>query len=198
MKAIIETFKPVRGYEGLYEVSDYGCVRSLDYNGTGKRKVMKPKKNKGYRQVELWRDGNSKTFSVHRLVWEAFNGTIPDGMQIDHVNGVRDDNSLANLRVVTPKENVHNPVTRERFLASNREKNRRLSKVPKWFEANRAACTKPVLQLDKVTGEVIREWECSADACRELGLVKSSISACCNGKRNSAGGFKWRFPSDAN
>ena len=195
MEAVIETFKPVKGYEGLYEVSDYGAVRSLRF---GKVKYLKAGKNSsGYLFVVPCVNGKTKIFIVHRLVYETFVGPIPEDMEIDHINGVKDDNRLVNLRCVTPKENCNNPVTRERYLEAirktNPEKNRRLSQDPKWREAVRNAHNKPVLQLDKSTGEVIREWECASDAYRELGINFGSISKCCNGKLNSAGGFKWRF-----
>lgn len=208
MKAVIETFRPVKGYEGLYEVSDYGCVRSLKF---GKAKYMKNAKlPTGYERIDLCRNGKKKQFSIHRLVWEAFNGTIPDGKEIDHINTVRDDNRLSNLRVVTHKGNSNNPITAERnreavkrlvkdpkWLEAKRETGRRLAKDPKWLEVNREATrkshNKPVLQLDKVTSEVIRGWECAADVERELGINQRNISACCLGKRKSTGGFKWKF-----
>lgn len=212
MKSVIETFRPVRGYEGIYEISDCGAVRSL-YGGKVKY-LRNAKQLDGYEHIDLFCDGKRKHFFVHRLVWEAFVGKIPDGYEIDHINTIRDDNRLVNLRVVTPKENMANQITSARHREAQREAgklrsqdpkwreavreaNRRLSKDPQWIEAtregNRKIRNKPVLQLDKSTGEVIREWECTADAWRELGIDFRSISACCRGKRNSAGGFKWEF-----
>lgn len=65
MKAFLETFRPVSGYEGLYEVSDYGVVRSLNYLRTGKRSELKPgKNNKGYQIVSLYREGVGKTYTA--------------------------------------------------------------------------------------------------------------------------------------
>ena len=208
MEAVIETFRPVKEYEGLYEVSDYGAVRSLKF---GKVRYLKPEKMRdGYERIYLCRDGKQKRFMVHRLVWEAFVGKIPDGYEIDHINTIRDDNRLSNLRVVTRKGNMANPISVE----NRRDSMRRMSQDPKWREANREAlnkmradpqwieahregirkaCAKPILQLDKQTGEVIRCWECAADASRELGINNGKISECCHGKRNSAGGFKWCF-----
>lgn len=61
-------------------------------------------------------DGYLKTkgILVHRLVWELFNGPIPQGFEIDHINAVKDDNRLVNLRLVTHSENLANPITRKR------------------------------------------------------------------------------------
>ena len=198
MKSVIETFKDIPGYEGLYQVSDYGCVRSLNYQGKKRIKYLKNAKDScGYERIDLHRDGKRKTFSVHRLVWETFNGKIPDGMEIDHINTVRDDNRLDNLRVVTHKENNANPITSDRVRKANRETHQLLAQDPKWREAHREATrkalSKPILQLDKTTGEVIREWECAADASIELGIKHANISACCHGRCKSAGGFKWSF-----
>lgn len=198
MKSAIEKFRPINGYEGLYEISDCGCVRSLKF---GKVKYLRNAKDRdGYDRICLCRDGKKKWFKVHRLVWEAFVGKIPDGMQIDHINTIRDDNRLINLRCVTCSENHANPITAERHLEGTREAAKRRSKDPKWVEATREAnrnrCSKPILQLDKQTDEIIRRWDCARDAWREIGINQGSISQCCNNKRNSAGGFKWRFASD--
>lgn len=195
MKSVLEKWKAVPGYVGLYEVSNYGAVRSL-YGG--KVSYLNNKKDRdGYCQIVLSRDCKRKWFRVHRLVWEAFNGKIPDGYEIDHVNAIRNDNRLSNLRVVTRKGNMANQITAERHREATREANKRRSQDPQWREANREANrkarNKPILQLDKTTGEVIREWECTADVERELSINNANISECCNGKRKSAGGYRWRF-----
>lgn len=188
----------------MYEVSNDGKVFS-HYTGN----VLKPWKDKdGYLLVGLHKDGKTKTCKVHRLVWEVFNGVIPDGMVIDHCDGNPQNNRLENLRCVTQKENCNNQVTRQRFIKAIKrrsekpewhEKMKKLYKSDKWrrktTEAVRKACNKPVLQIDCNTGQVIRKWECTADAARELGLYHSHISACCRGEygHKSAGGFIWRF-----
>lgn len=168
-----------------------------------------------------------KNFFLHRVVYEAFNSPIPDGYGIDHVNTIRDDNRLENLRVATPKENVNNPITAERM----KEAGRRRAKDPEWRhrqregakklsesqewrnnqregakkrsenqeyrnrqrEGVRRARAKAVLQLDKDTNEVIREWPSAEDAVRELGISNASISQCCTGKQKTAAGYRWKF-----
>ena len=209
----MEIWKDIKGYEGQYQVSDQGRVRSLNYRHTGKPRVLKLKEKRyGYLQVCLYNDGAKKWFLVHRLVWESFNGPIPEGYELDHINAERYDNRLSNLRVVTRKENCNNPITKKRMAEAGKKR----SKNPEWhknqteamkklhddqewqkkrIEATRKARNKSVLQLDKNTGEVIRIWECAADASRILGVDFSSISKCCRGikKNNSAGGYGWRF-----
>lgn len=151
------------------------------------------KQPNGYERIGLSRDGNREYLSVHRLIWEAFNGRIPDGMQIDHINGIKNDNRLSNLRCVSSKENVNNPVTREYFMSGMKKRSDNEMWQVNHRESTRKSCNKPILQLDKDTGEVIREWECAADVERELELHRGHISECCNGKLKSAGGFKWEF-----
>ena len=185
MEAVIETFKPVRGYDGLYEVSDYGCVRSLRSG-----KILKIQLKRGYTYTSLTNQ-KTKHFSIHRLVWEAFNCTIPEGMQIDHIDGDKTNNKLSNLRVVTPKENSNNPVTLERVKESNRKKARNLE----WREKMRKSKKRstPVVQINIENNEVIRTWNTASEACRELGINNGNLSSCCHGKQNTAGGFKWCF-----
>lgn len=110
----IETWRPVVGYEDLYEVSDQGRVRSLDRvfvrtNGVPqsvKGRVLKPGTDKdGYRTVALSRGGKATTRRIHRLVLSAFVGPCPTGQEVRHLNGVPGDNRLSNLAYGTSSEN---------------------------------------------------------------------------------------------
>lgn len=106
-----ETWMPVVGYEGLYEVSDLGRVRSLDRKDPlGRRlrgKMLKLRAHpRGYMQTTLTRDGVCVTKKIHRLVLEAFVGPCPSGMEACHDNGIRDDNRPSNLRWDTPRANA--------------------------------------------------------------------------------------------
>lgn len=187
----MEEWRDVVGFEGRYKVSNLGRVRS--YHG-GKVRYLKSHKDKGgYMSIALFKNGKIKNFFVHRLVYTSFVGEIPEGRQIDHVNTVRDDNRIENLRVVSPRENNRNPITAER----KRDANRRKAKDSQWLnsvrEGVRRVCNKPIVQLDAETGDVIREWQCARDACRALGIDYRHISKCCNGKQKTAGGYRWKF-----
>lgn len=103
-----ETWRPVVGYEGLYEVSDHGRVRRV---ATGKilRFGMsagsgKPS-SKGYRTCALYRDGKPQRFRVHTLVLAAFIGRRPDGHECNHKDGDKANNHASNLEWVTPAQN---------------------------------------------------------------------------------------------
>lgn len=101
-----ETWKPVVGYEGLYEVSDQGRVRSLRRSGTTGR-VLTQWQNRGrvYLLVRLSRNNQRKIKTVHSLVLAAFVGPRPARMEIRHLNGDATDNRLANLAYGTSLEN---------------------------------------------------------------------------------------------
>ena len=107
---------PIKGYEGLYEVSNLGEVRSLDRTVAGKHpgttsrrvgRILKPSVNPnfGYRSVGLWRNGRRELVGIHRLVMAAFVGPRPVGDHTRHLNGDPSDNRLENLAYGTPSEN---------------------------------------------------------------------------------------------
>ena len=106
-----EIFKDVIGYEGLYQVSNFGNVISLERFKTNGQKVPFKYKSQnddgqGYRIVNLWKNNKGKTLYAHRLVLESFIGNIPKDMQVNHINGIKQDNTLENLEIVTRSENI--------------------------------------------------------------------------------------------
>lgn len=107
-----EIWRPIWSFEGWYDVSDQGRVKRL--GGTPfcpTERVLKAIPDKdGYLNVSLWKEGKEKRFKVHRLVAEAFLGSCPDGIQVNHINLIKTDNRLCNLEYVTPEENVHHAI----------------------------------------------------------------------------------------
>lgn len=95
---MIENWKPVPGYEGLYEVSDKGNVRSLNYRGNGETKLLSPALNKkGYKHVGLHKDKKTTTFQVHRLVALAFIPNPDNLPQVNHKDKNTGNNCVENL-----------------------------------------------------------------------------------------------------
>lgn len=115
-----EIWKDIQGYNGIYQVSNIGRVRSLDRYDIDKldRKcfykgqILKQYYDTGgYLKVNLYKNKKGKSYPVHKLVALAFIPNPENKPQIDHINTIRDDNRIENLRWVTPKENSNNPLT---------------------------------------------------------------------------------------
>lgn len=174
----IEYWKPIPGYFELYEVSSFGRVRSINRYVTCcggkirfyKSTILKYSKTKGgYPQVHLSKEGNVKSFLIHRLVYETFNGTIPEGYDVNHINEVKTDNRLENLNLMTRRENNN------------------------WGTHNRRASetkSQPLFQLTYPEGKFIKEWSSAREAGRN-GFDQSAVSACCRGERKQYKGFIW-------
>jgi len=115
----IEIWKPVKNYEGLYEISNFGNVKSLsrlefvsgvNYFRQRRGRILKPRLNRGgYVKCYLLKNGKSKTRTVHQLVAEAFLNHIPCGhkLVVNHINFIRNDNRVENLEIVTSRENTN-------------------------------------------------------------------------------------------
>lgn len=104
MNIEIEIWKDVPGYEGLYQCSNFGRVKSFIYK---KERILKSaKNNKGYLNVILTKNKTHKQFKCHRLVLMSFIGVDIYKKEVNHINNIKHDNRLENLEWVTPKENV--------------------------------------------------------------------------------------------
>ena len=130
MESIAEVWKDIQGYEGLYQVSNFGRVKSLGRNvkkpllKSGycwqEERILKPYKNrKGYLNVRLCKDSRTKDFQIHRLVAIAFIPNPENKPQIDHINADKTNNTVNNLRWVTCKENINNPLTLVKITGKN-------------------------------------------------------------------------------
>ena len=173
---IEEIFKDIKGYEGLYQVSNFGRLMNLNFRGTGKNKFMKPsKKNNGYFQVCLSKNGKRKMFLVHRLVAEAFIPNLENLPFVNHKDEDKTNNSVENLEYCTHEYNCNYGTRIERIVKKQTNGER----------------SKKVLQFT-LDGEFIREW-ISAAECERNEFNHSHIAACCRGKRKSHKGFRWEY-----
>ena len=173
---IEEIFKDVKGYEGLYQVSNFGNIMSLNYRNTGKAKLMNPHERKdGYLQVQLYKNGKRKMFKVHRLVAEAFIPNTDNLPFVNHKDEDKTNNRVENLEWCT-KEYNNNYGTRNKRV-SKKMTNGKLSKI--------------VLQYS-LDGEFIREWS-STRECERNGFNQGNVAACCRGEYNSSCGFLWKY-----
>lgn len=97
-----ETWAPVAGHEGFYVVSDHGHVKSLLFDPVG-RPMTPLVYRKGYLKFAFARPAYSRDFA-HRVVWQAFRGPIPEGVTVNHINGIKNDNRLDNLELASHAE----------------------------------------------------------------------------------------------
>ena len=211
-----EIWKSIKSYEGLYEISSLGRVKSLNYRGTGKEKVLKNIEDyKGYLMVGLTKNGKQKKFKIHRLVAEAFIPN-PEGKPcIDHINTIRNDNRVENLRWVTYKENNNNQLTKKKYSENHREqtgenhpmygKHHSEETKKKMSEAKKGKyCgennpnSKPVIQIDPNTNEIVNTYSGTNEVARQTGFNQSAISSCCRGERKTHKGYKWMYLEDYN
>lgn len=180
-----EIFKDIEGYDGLYQVSDLGRVKSLNYNHTGKEKILNNVKNGvGYLQVSLYINGIRKIHKVHRLVCKAFLPNPDNKKEINHKNGIKTDNRLENLEWSTRSEN-----TKHAYAELGR-KNPMLGK----FGSDNPS-SKPVCIYSK-SWEFIDEFAGAHEASRITGVDKSNIIKCCKGKYCQAGGYIWKYKNE--
>jgi hypothetical protein len=166
-----EIWKPVVGYEGLYEVSNMGRVRKLV------RVPMKPKAEKyGYQRIGLYKDGKHKQFLVHRLVAEAFIDNPNDLPIINHKDECPSNNAVENLEWCTYKYNANYGTALKR----------KSENIPN---------KKKIMSIDKKTGEK-KTYNSIADAYYDVTKRKKytgSISEAASGKRKSAYGKYWVY-----
>ena len=174
----MEEWRDVKGFEGLYQVSNLGRVRSLNYLHTGKERVLKQcKNNHGYQQVTLYKDGKVKKGKVHRLVAEAFIPN-PDGLPcVNHIDECKTNNIVTNLEWCTVKYNTNYGTGIERMAKVQRN------------HPNRST---PVYQYT-LDGSLVRSYLSTHEAARQTGYSRGNICACCYGKRKKAYGYIWSY-----
>lgn len=168
-----EIWKDIKGYEGRYQVSNLGRVKSLPRRGTicGERLLVSHKTADGYLLVNLCKDGKGKNYRVHRLVAEAF---IPNpyGLpQVNHLNEDKKSNVVTNLEWCDAAYNSNYGTRTERSAKAQ---------------------SKSVYQYTK-DGSLVRSYSSTQEVKWMTGYDNGHISACCNGKRKQAYGFIWSY-----
>lgn len=116
-----EIWKPVIGFEGIYEVSNLGNIASLNYRGRNKRGLLKPKPhNGGYYRITLCKEKQKYDFLVHRLVADAFTPNPDNFPQVNHIDENKQNNIVSNLEWCTAKYNMNYGTMRERCASKVR------------------------------------------------------------------------------
>lgn len=179
-----EVWKNIKGYEGLYQVSNLGRVRSFPRKGTHSNNIhiLSPGiDHKGYLNVRLSKRCKGHSFRVHKLVAMAFIPNTHNKEQINHINGIKTDNRVTNLEWCTNLENM-----RHSWNIGLRSKD-------KTYHYGKDNVLSVAVEQYSLNGKFIRKWYCIKDIERALGFDNRNICACCRGKRPTAYGYKWRY-----
>lgn len=164
-----EIWKNIFGYEGLYQISNHGRVKSLKF---GKEKILKSRKDKyGYHQVILSKEGKIKNHLIHRLVAYAFIDNPNNLPQVNHKDEDKTNNMVENLEYCDRIYNLNYGTHNERMAKAK---------------------SIPILQFTK-QGEFIKKWDSAIQVERVLGFNSCNIYMCCKGRRKSAHDYKWRY-----
>jgi len=191
----METWRDVKDYEGFYQVSNFGNIRSVrrevaspirnnkTIHRKGKLISVKPRKT-GYCNVCLYKYGFGKFFPVHRLVAIAFIDNTENKPFINHIDANPSNNKIDNLEWCTQSENIKHAFNLGR------------KKPPSYFCLRQFGKDNPtsvkILQLDK-SGNLVREWDCINDVQRALGFSRPNICKCAKNKIKTAYGYIWRY-----
>lgn len=223
-----EEWRDIVGYEGLYQISNLGRIKRLISPKCKKERLLAVTKDLkyGYCRVMLSKENKARRFLIHRLLAEHFIPNPENKPCIDHINGIRDDNRLENLRWCTHSENNNFPLSRQNKSIVQKE----LAQNESWrkmrSEASKKAMENPELrrrisearkknwrdpeylrrqQIRKenkpvlqfdLDGNFLREYMSINEANRITGINSSYIIRCCKGRCDIAGNYKWRYKNE--
>lgn len=182
----MEQWVDIDGYEGLYQVSNKGNVRSCDRiinskcnsKRLCKGKPIKPYEDEdGYMRVGLHKNDTQKVVGIHRLVADAFIPNTNNLPSVDHIDGNPNNNIVENLRWITIKGNNSTAIAKSRKSVSafKRKDNK-----------------KKIIQ-NTSEGVFLAEYNSTMDAERVTNVNHSAIIRCCKGKQKIAGGYIWKY-----
>lgn len=181
-KTEFEEWRTITDYPE-YMVSNLGNVKSLNYNRTGKEKILKQAiNNYGYCCVTLCKEGKIKYYTTHRLVANAFLDNPNNYPCINHKDENKQNNCASNLEYCTADYNNN-------YGTHNEKISKALKGKPKLH------LQKSILQLSK-EGLFIKEFSSITQANNELNINCGHIGSCCRGERKTCGGYKWMYLED--
>lgn len=216
-----EIWKDISGYEGLYQVSNLGNIKSFNYGGHGKIKLLKLENFKGYKRVVLSKNGKTKRYFVHRLVAMTFIPNPDDLPIVNHKDENKTNNNVNNLEWCTHEYNVNYGTRNERTSESHKGKSfseehkKKISEKmkgkthseetkKKMSESHKGKnrgkdnpISKPILMYDK-EGNFIRRFDCIRDTNEYFGKKNAHtvVSACLRGKCKTAYGFVFKYENE--
>lgn len=197
MQSIAEVWKDIQGYEGLYQVSNFGRVKSLGrfvinplvpkgYSWHPESILKQYKLSCGYLNVILCKNGKGTLLKVHRLVAIAFIPNPKNKPHIDHINTIKTDNNINNLRWVTAKENLKNTITIEHLKARRATEETKI-KISNALSGKNNPRARKVRNLE--TNEIFYTIN---SAGQKYGVKSSSIRDAIRRNHKSAG-YHWEY-----
>lgn len=179
-----EIWRDIKGYEGLYQISNLGRVKSLPKRHSHKETyILKPSCIKGYLRVFLTKNNVSKSTSIHRLLAIEFIDNPENKPYVNHIDGNKSNNDIKNLEWCTQKENcIHAIKTGLNNILKN----------PYMQRGDKHPNSKPINQYD-LENNFIKRWGSSGEIKRKMNINVYHVILCCKGKRKTAYKYKWKY-----
>lgn len=174
---MIENWKDISNYENIYKISNLGRLKNIVTN-----KILKPSINQdGYERYFLYdKNHKRKCYFAHRLVCQQFLTSFNINLQVNHKDGIKTNNNIFNLEMITCKENINHAF-----------------KVLKRKGSNLGMINKSVksIKIDQFSlgGVFIKTWSCAREIERQLGIANTNISRTAKGITKTAGKFIWKY-----
>lgn len=192
-----EIWKDIEGYEGKYQVSNCGRVKSLgryiEKKGQSpaylRERILSTHMLKGYKMVNLCSNNKEKTFSVHRLIANAFIPNPNNFPHIDHINTIRTDNRVENLRWVNRSMNMMNEITHKKRSEYWKEKTKNGKNV--WVERKK----RKVIALDE-NHIIVYRFNTINEAAKFFNINHSNICTACKDIHKTSKGFHWQYDEE--
>lgn len=201
MQDIKEEWRDIPNYEGLYQVSNLGRVRSLDrivrrndgVDVRHKSRILKPRDNgNGYLYVDIHNGGITKRMYIHRLVAMAFLSN-PNGYdEINHKSDIKSDNSVGNLEWCNRSYNASYGTKIQRTVNTCQKNGVYKKSLDLKTELGIYGGRKSVAMCD-ADWNVLRIFRSIMDAARCINVNPGKICECCKGSRNQTRGYKWKY-----
>ena len=180
---LMELWKDIPGFEGLYKANVYGQIKSLYTNKILKSNLC----NNGYWGLTLCKNKIKKRYNVHRLVALTFIDNPNNYPIVNHIDGNKQNNNVNNLEWCTQKHNVKESFKLGLSKSPNINKNGKLNHK-----------SKLIAQIDKKTNKIINHYYGAYEVERKTGICASYVWRCCHGKLKSAKGYKWKYIESEN
>lgn len=182
----MEEWRNIKDYEGFYQVSNLGRVRSLDRvinNRFFKGQIRKPKLDRyGYLVVNLSMNKKAKFYTIHRLVAKAFLESPNNFPEVNHKNEIKTDNRVENLEWCTTQYNSSYGSRAEKIIETRNKK-----------ELKKAE--KPVIMMT-LEGKQINEYKSMSEASRQNNISIGNLWSVLNGRLNHTGGYCWKYKNN--